>query len=102
MALGGTDTAAETDIVVDYLSTVFGPGISLPQATKVDLRAGGPGKELVETRCSVCHDLTRLSASKRSRDEWSGTVAKMIFYGAPITPDEQKTITSYLQSNFGN
>jgi hypothetical protein len=26
----------------------------------------------------------------------------MIFYGAPITPDEQKTITSYLQSNFGN
>jgi cytochrome c5 len=103
MVLRGAQlTADEIDIVVDYLSTVFGPGISLPPAAKVVLPAGEPGKDLVETRCSVCHDLTRVSSSKRSRNEWSGTVAKMVFYGAPVTPDEKKIITDYLQSNFGD
>jgi mono/diheme cytochrome c family protein len=101
MVLRGAQlTAAETDIVVDYLSTVFGPGISLPPAAKIDLPPGA-AKELVDTRCSVCHDLTRVSSAKRSRNEWKGTVARMVFYGAPITPDEQESITSYIHSNFG-
>jgi|SRR5882757_4269666 len=102
MVLRGAQlTPTEADTVVDYLATVFGPGVSLPPPAKVDLPVG-PGKDVVETHCAVCHDLGRLVGAKRSRDEWSGAVAKMISYGAPVTADEQKAITGYLQRHFGN
>jgi cytochrome c5 len=102
MVLRGVQlTSAEVDIVVDYLATVFGRGVSLPPPAKVDLPAGS-GKDVVETHCAVCHDLSRLVGAKRSRDEWSGAVATMISYGAPVTADEEKAITSYLQRHFSN
>ena len=61
----------------------------------------GAGKDLVETRCILCHDLERVTAAKRQRQEWPGLVANMVGRGAPATPDEAQTITSYLAAHFG-
>jgi mono/diheme cytochrome c family protein len=60
-----------------------------------------PGKGLVETRCAVCHGLDRVSAAKRGKGEWDGIVARMVLLGAPVSADEAKTITSYLEAKFG-
>jgi hypothetical protein len=42
-----------------------------------------------------------VSAAKRSKGEWDGIVARMVFLGAPVSADEAKTVTSYLEAKFG-
>lgn len=102
MVLRGAQlTPAEVDKVVNYLATNLGPGINLPPEKPVAL-PDGSGKQLVETRCGLCHDLERVAAIKRKKQDWTPIVANMMAWGAPITTDEAKTITDYLAANFGN
>jgi cytochrome c5 len=102
MVLRGAQlTPAEIDKVVDYLSLNLGPGANLPPAKPVTL-PDGSGKNLVETRCELCHDLERVATIKRSRTQWPAIVANMVARGATATPDEAKTISDYLAANFGN
>src|SRR5580700_862608 len=91
MVLRGAQlTPAEIDKVVDYLSLNLGPGANLPPAQAVTL-PDGAGKNLVETRCGLCHDLERVAI-----------VNNMVAWGATATPDEAKTMSDYLAANFGS
>ncbi len=102
MVLRGAQlTPAEVDKVVDYLALNLGPGINLPPARAVSLPEG-EGKQLVETRCGLCHDLERVTAVKRRKAEWPLIVANMIGSGATATPEEAKAISYYLATNFGS
>jgi hypothetical protein len=102
MVLRGAQlTGPEIDTVVNYLVVNMGPGVNLPPAKPVSL-PDGHGKDLVETRCGLCHDLERVAAVKRQRQAWPGIVANMVAWGATPTPDEAKTITDYLAANFSN
>jgi cytochrome c5 len=102
MVLRGAQlTPAEVDKVVNYLALNLGPGINLPSARAISL-PDGEGKQLVETRCGLCHDLERVTAVKRHKAEWPLIVANMIASGATATPEEAKTISNYLATNFGN
>jgi cytochrome c5 len=98
---GAQLTPREADTVLAYLATNFGPGQQLPPAKPIALPAGA-GKELTETRCGLCHDLERITATKRPKREWNDVVAAMFArYGAPA-PDEAKAIASYLGQQFGS
>lgn len=102
MVLRGAQlTPAEIDKVVDYLALNLGPGANLPPAKPVTL-PDGHGKELVETRCGLCHDLERVATVKRDKKAWPVIVNNMVAWGATATPDEAKTMTDYLATNFGN
>jgi cytochrome c5 len=102
MVLRGAQlTPPEIDKVVDYLSLNLGPGANLPPAKPVTLPDGN-GKNLVETRCELCHDLERVAEVKRSRAQWPAIVANMVAHGATATPEEAKSISDYLATNFGN
>jgi cytochrome c5 len=102
MVLRGAQLSpTEVDTVVNYLAENLGPGVNLPPAKPVAL-PDGTGKQLVETRCGLCHDLERVAAVKRSARQWPGIVANMVAQGAPITSEEAKTITDYLAANFGD
>jgi cytochrome c5 len=102
MVLRGAQlTPTEIDKVVDYLSLNLGPGANLPPAKPVTL-PDGAGKNLVETRCELCHDLERVAEVKRNRAQWPAIVANMVARGATATPDEAKTVSDYLAANFGN
>jgi hypothetical protein len=61
----------------------------------------GPGKELVATVCTACHELTRITSKKRSKDEWNDTVDKMAKNGAKATDEEFDRIVTYLAKYFG-
>ncbi len=101
MVLRGAQlTPAEVDKVVNYLATNLGPGINLPPQKPVAL-PDGPGKQLVETHCALCHDLERVAEAKRKKQDWAPIVADMVAWGAPATSGEEKTITDYLAANFG-
>lgn len=61
----------------------------------------GAGKELVMNVCTVCHDLTRITSKKKTKDEWNDTVDKMAARGAKASDAEFETIVNYLTKNFG-
>ena len=62
----------------------------------------GAGKEIVEGACGgLCHGLDRAVGVKRSKREWDGTVARMVFLGAPLSADQAKAVADYLGANFG-
>jgi cytochrome c5 len=98
---GAQLTAGEADMVIAYLVANFGP-TTTPAATaaKVTLPTG-PGRELVEARCTACHDLERVAVIKRQRADWPALVANMVGRGAVATPDEAQAITTYLAAHFG-
>jgi cytochrome c5 len=102
MVLRGAQlTAPEINTVVDYLSLNLGPGAQLPPAKPVAL-PGGSGKELVETRCNLCHDLERVATIKRGKGDWPAIVTNMVSRGATATPEEAQAITAYLVGHFGD
>ncbi|HEY1979898.1 MAG TPA: hypothetical protein VGH13_07410 [Xanthobacteraceae bacterium] len=102
MVLRGAQlTGPEIDTVVDYLALNLGPGINLPPVKAVAL-PGGPGKELVATRCNLCHDLERVASPKRQKADWPVIVANMVARGATATPEEAQAISDYLVANFGD
>src|SRR5262249_2566377 len=84
--------------VIQYLITNFGPGA--PAATAAALPSG-PGKELVETRCAVCHNLERVTVVKRQKRDWETVVANMYERWGMSAPDEVQAISAYLVAQFG-
>ena len=101
MVLRGAQlTPREAETVIQYLITHFGPGQPLAAARPITL-PGGAGKELVETRCAVCHDLERVTIVKRQKRDWETIVGNMYERWGTSAPDEVRTITSYLVTQFG-
>jgi cytochrome c5 len=102
MVLRGAQlTGPEIDTVVNYLALNLGPGANLPAAKPIAL-PNGQGKELVETRCALCHDLERVAGVKRRKADWPIIVANMVARGATASAEETRTITDYLTANFGD
>ena len=99
MVLRGAQlTPREADTVIQYLITNFGPGA--PAATPAALPSG-PGKELVETRCAVCHNLERVTVVKRPKYDWERVVANMYERWGMSAPEEVNAISAYLVAQFG-
>jgi cytochrome c5 len=98
---GAQLNAREADMVVAYLAANFGP-TATPAASAVQVALpDGPGRDLVEVRCTACHDLERVARIKRQKTGWPALVANMVSRGAVATLEEAQTISSYLASYFG-
>ena len=64
-----------------------------PQAAIPD----GPGKELVSTTCTKCHQLNFITNSFGfSKTEWTNLFSSMV----ALPSDQQETISTYLATNF--
>jgi cytochrome c5 len=99
MVLRGAQlTPRESETVLQYLVSNFGPGAP---ATETVALPGGPGKELVETRCAVCHNLERVTIVKRQKRDWDTIVANMYERWGMSAPDEVQAISAYLVAQFG-
>jgi mono/diheme cytochrome c family protein len=61
----------------------------------------GPGQETTSRICSGCHALTVITSSRKSADDWAGTVDQMRSRGADGTDEEFDQIVKYLAANFG-
>ncbi len=83
-------TAAEVDTLVQYLSTTYGPAAGQMHTDRLPADAdwkpasdgnaaseylnrlpAGKGADLVKSYCSMCHDLGRVIATRRSAEEWT-------------------------------
>lgn len=64
----------------------------------------GPGREIVEANCVMCHslDYIQMNSPFLDRKGWEGSVAKMIkVMGAPITEQDAAKIAEYLAAQYG-
>lgn len=68
-----------------------GPPVTLPP---------GEAKDLVQQRCSVCHNLGMVAFSGYDLAGWKGVVARMTNMGAQVSPPEADRIAAYLAANF--
>ncbi len=106
----------ELETLIRYLSTALGPGTvrmetpgALPPgalgggaATAKDVKLpDGAGKELVQVRCTACHDLGRVVTTRRTPPEWDRITRNMIERGPRATPAQVETIVMYLIAHLG-
>ncbi len=65
--------------------------------------APGPGVEVARANCGLCHSTDYIVRQPRGdAKQWGPEVAKMIkIFGAPISPENEKTIVGYLSSAYG-
>ncbi|HEX7971708.1 MAG TPA: hypothetical protein VF501_05765 [Thiobacillus sp.] len=64
----------------------------------------GPGRELVESNCSVCHSLDYIQTNSPFLDRkgWEATLGKMVnAMGAPVPKEDMPAIVDYLTRQYG-
>src|SRR5689334_19458859 len=59
--------------------------LALPALAQSQL-PNGNGKQIIETQCTVCHELLRITNAGHTRDEWDNVVHNMIMMGAVLKP----------------
>jgi len=77
---------------------------ALAQESQLRLR-DGPGRQLVEANCVMCHSLDYIPMNSPFLDRkgWEASVNKMIkVMGAPIAEADAQKITDYLAGQYGN
>jgi hypothetical protein len=60
----------------------------------------GQGLDLIQRSCVNCHDISIITAKRKTRDEWAQILGLMADRGAEVTPDEMQIIEEYLSQNF--
>lgn len=53
-------------------------------------------KTLVDSKCSLCHNLDRVYTTEKTKAEWESTVDRMKTNGLVVTDEEYTTIVDYL------
>ena len=64
----------------------------------------GPGRELVQANCVMCHslDYIQMNSVFLDREGWQKSVDKMIkVMGAPVRPEDVPPIVDYLVAAYG-
>ena len=63
--------------------------------------ASGPGADLFQRVCVLCHPPDRIVSTRKTKSEWEEVIDKMITKGAQVTDDNYVTIEDYLLRNYG-
>jgi hypothetical protein len=81
---------------------VLSQGTAHSDETEIVLK-NGPGRDLVSTRCVLCHslDYIPMNAPVMTQARWKASVRKMIdTMGAPINDAEAEEIVQYLTLHY--
>jgi mono/diheme cytochrome c family protein len=82
-----------TAVLIAVVLLCAGLAVGAGQAQGADPKA----KALFESKCSVCHSLSRPLGENKDLAGWTKTVTRMQkVNGCPITDQEAKTIIDYL------
>jgi cytochrome c5 len=61
----------------------------------------GPGKDVAERSCLLCHSQTLVTQQAKDSTAWEKTLGTMQKWGAKLTPAEHDSLRDYLVSHFG-
>lgn len=68
-------------------------------ASAQDLPAG-PGRDILQTRCTTCHETDIIAGQRLSAAGWGRSVDKMVGWGAAVAPAEREPLVAYLAAHF--
>lgn len=79
------------------------PGISVAAVLFLCASAasGLEPEKLVETVCTGCHSMDKITQRQATTEEWRKTVQDMVAKGAPLGPDEADAVAEYLGKKYG-
>jgi hypothetical protein len=84
-------------------SAVVFHGRALDAAGRRRLQAeSAEGQSTFERMCTRCHDASRISQTRRTRDQWDDILDKMASQGASGTDEDWDVVEAYLLRNFGD
>src|SRR3989442_15981450 len=111
-AKGATISDDNQSVLLDWLSTKFGPDTKpFPRA-----KATGPAlanfagdqaakdvvaRQLVQSVCSTCHTLERVETSRFTEDKWGDVVTDMKSKGARIEDADIAPLAAFLTRTYG-
>jgi hypothetical protein len=61
----------------------------------------GPGKEVADQACLNCHSASMTVQQRLTLQQWTGSVDKMIRWGAAVPAEKKEELIAYLAANFG-
>jgi len=84
------------------LSVLLGLGLIWVPRVSAQSLTDGPGKAQLQTACTACHGLDKVTAKgRRTAGQWRGVVALMRAYGAMGSNEDFAAILRYLNANLG-
>jgi competence protein ComEA len=63
--------------------------------------ASGPGADVFQRVCVLCHPPDRIVSVRKTKTEWEEVLDKMITKGAQVNDDNYGTLEDYLLRNYG-
>lgn len=61
----------------------------------------GQGKALVQSACTQCHGIDVIVSQRRSRQDWTDVVSRMVGNGAELSDEDYNQVIQYLAINLG-
>ncbi len=61
----------------------------------------GKGGELLNANCGGCHGLNRTTSAGKGKEDWKGTVDRMISKGADLKDADADVLIAYLAKYYG-
>lgn len=74
------------------------PAPSVEESTSAETALDG--KLLLETRCTQCHDLGRVTTTSKTAEAWEKTVVRMVGKGTKLNAEEQAVLIEYLSTTY--
>jgi cytochrome c5 len=71
-----------------------------PAVTPIAL-PDGPGREILERECMICHSSMLITQQAKDSTGWEKTLATMEKWGSPVQGAEHDTLRTYLLAHFG-
>jgi competence protein ComEA len=87
--------------VACFCAMVLIAATASPQDASKDLLPNAPGKEVVVSKCTQCHEESRFALQKKSEDDWDQVITQMISNGLTLTDEEHGIALDYLAKNLG-
>jgi cytochrome c5 len=79
------------------------PAAAASRTAEAEALPDGPGKRVLQTHCSWCHDLGEVTKFRGyySRAQWRDIVITMVDYGAKVEKSDVEVLSDYLVQHLG-
>jgi len=119
-AIGGTDQSnisesirvdnmqhVKADLVLGIARVIPPPAKKMTNPDYQQLMPDSNGKDLIVSRCVMCHGLDRVVPARKTPEAWQITLTRMAYFlearpdlGGPLSNEEKKSVLDYLTRNF--
>ncbi len=54
-------------------------------------------EQIVKNRCNACHSVSIVYKARKTKDEWTMTIERMMRYGLRLNEEEKEDVIEYLK-----